>query len=244
MRVITVVSFLFFAAISALGQAQNAKLKISHLTGDFYVYTTYNDYKGTPYPANGLYVVTNAGVVMIDCPWDSTQNQPLLDSIKAKHHKEVVMVIATHSHEDRTGGLDFLRSKGVKTYTSKKTDDISKITGQQRAEFLITKDTLFTIGQHQFQTYYGGEGHTPDNIVIWFEDAKVLYGGCLVKSTEAYHLGNLADANVAAWTATIKNIQQKFGPPQYVIPGHESWKSKRALQHTLRLIKTELQKKT
>ena len=38
------------------------------------------------------------------------------------------------------------------------------------------------MGQHAFQTYYGGQGHTPDNIVIWFDKEKILYGGCLVKS--------------------------------------------------------------
>lgn len=215
---------------------ENRKLEINHLSGDFYVYTTYRSWGGQPFPANGMYLVTEGGVVLFDSPWDSTQYQPLLDSIKARHQKSVVMCIATHSHEDRTGGLDFLRNKGVKTYTTKLTDEISKVAGAQRAEFLIKEDTVFTVGQHKFQTYYGGAGHTPDNIVIWSEKEKVLYGGCLIKSTEANDLGNLSDAKLEDWPTTIRSIQQKFRKPRYVIPGHQGWSDKRSLGYTLKLL--------
>ncbi len=146
------------------------------------------------------------------------------------------MCISTHFHEDRTAGLEFYRRKGIKTYTTKQTDELSKIRNEKRAEFLIYKDSIFTVGQHKFQTYYGGQGHSPDNIVIWFDKEKILYGGCLVKSTEAEDLGNLSDANVKAWATTIENIQQKFISPNFIIPGHLDWHSNKSLTHTLLLI--------
>jgi metallo-beta-lactamase class B len=105
-------------------QAQGDKLTITHLTGDFFVFTTWRMLGDIRFPANGLYLVTNQGVVMIDTPWDTTQFQPLLDSIEVKHKKSVVLCIATHSHEDRTAGLEFLGNKGIKTYTSSLTDEI------------------------------------------------------------------------------------------------------------------------
>lgn len=182
-------------------------------------------------------MVTDEGVVMIDTPWDSTQFQPLLDSIKARHHKNVIMCIATHSHEDRTGGLEFLKQQGIQTYTTKLTDEISRKRNGVRAESLIEKDTTFTIGQHTFQTHYPGKGHTADNIVIWFEKDKILYGGCLVKSTEATDTGNLADANVKEWETTIKKIQKTYPKPNYIIPGHQGWTSTNSLNHTLQLIR-------
>lgn len=98
------------------------------------------------------------------------------------------------------------------------------------------KDSSFTVGQHVFQTYYGGAGHSPDNIVIWFDKEKILYGGCLVKSTEADDLGNLSDANPEEWAKTIKKIQQKFKNPNDIIPGHLDWSSNKSLVHTLDLI--------
>jgi metallo-beta-lactamase class B len=243
MRELLILSILFFSMADASGQTPNRSLIISLLTGDFYVYTTYGSYKGEPVPSNSMYLVTSKGVVLFDTPWDSTQFQPLLDSIKIKHNKDVVLCISTHFHDDRTAGLEYYRLKGIKTYTTDRTDELSKARNDKRAEFLMYKDTTFTIGQHSFQTYYGGQGHTPDNIVVWFDKEKILYGGCLVKSTEAEDLGNLSDANVKEWPATIKNIRRKFGNPDYIIPGHQDWHNKESLAHTLDLIRQYEEKK-
>ena len=157
---IFIFSISLFSFVNSFAQAQKPKLQISHLTANFYVFTTYNLYKGNSVSANGMYLVTNSGVVMFDSPWDTTQFQPLLDSIKAKHNKVVVICIATHSHKDKTAGLEFLKERGVKTFTTKQTDDISKRKGEKRAAFLMEKDTVFSVGQYKFQTYWAGQGHT------------------------------------------------------------------------------------
>ncbi len=217
-------------------QTPSPALLISHLIGDFYVYTTYGIYKNSPVPSNSMYMVTSKGVVLFDTPWDSTQFQPLLDSIKLKHDKEVVLCISTHFHGDRTAGLEYYRKKGIKTFTTVQTDGLSKKGGNKRAEFLMYKDTVFKVGEHSFQTYYGGQGHSPDNIIIWVPKEKILYGGCLVKSTDADDLGYLGDANVKEWPTTIKNIQQRFVHPVYIIPGHDGWSSNQSLIHTLNLL--------
>lgn len=161
---ILLVLLLSFSHLSA--QENQPALEIKKLTGDFYIYTTYHVYKGTPFPSNSMYLVTGKGVLMFDTPWDSTQFQPLLDSIKARHNKPVVMCIATHSHADRTAGLAFLKDKGINTYTTTYTDEQSAANNEKRAEFLISKDTVFTVGEHTFETFYPGKGHAPDNIVI------------------------------------------------------------------------------
>jgi metallo-beta-lactamase class B len=243
MRKFVIFSIFLLSLSGASGQSPNRNLVISHLKGDFYIYTTYGSFKSGLVPSNSMYLVTTKGVVLFDTPWDSTQFQPLLDSIKIKHNKEVVLCISTHFHEDRTAGLEFYRRVGIKTYTSALTDSMSKTRNEKRAEFLIQNDTIFTMGQYIFRTYYGGQGHSPDNIIIWFDKEKILYAGCLVKSTEADDLGNLSDANIKAWTATIKNIQHNFKNPKYIIPGHLDWHSKESLTHTLHLIQQNEEKK-
>jgi metallo-beta-lactamase class B len=232
-----IANVLALSSMYSLAQETRKNLEIHHLTGDFYVFTTYNLYKGNRIPANGMYAIANDGAILIDAPWDTTQFQPLRDSIKARHDKDVVLHIATHFHEDRTAGLEFYSLHGARTYTTRKTDELSKQRGMKRAEFLINKDTTFSVGQYSFQTYYPGEGHTPDNIVIWFEKEKVLYGGCLIKSVQDTSLGNLADANVNTYAATLENVQRKFIKPKFIIPGHNSWKDIRSLEHTLRMAK-------
>jgi metallo-beta-lactamase class B len=232
-----IIFFIFLISIfRADCQMPTPALLISHLTGDFYVYTTYGMYKNNPVPSNSMYMITSKGVVLFDTPWDSTQFQPLLDSIKMKHGKDVVLCVATHFHSDKTAGLEYYRRKGIKTFTTVLTDELCKKGDYKRAEFLMYKDTVFTVGNHSFQTYYGGPGHSPDNIVIWVPSEKILYGGCLVKSTEADDLGYLGDANVKEWSTTIKNIQQRFINPNYIIPGHLDWSGNKSLSHTLELI--------
>ncbi len=240
MRKLTSIILFLVAVSNNFGQSKNSPLPISHLTGDFYVYKTFHDYDGTLISANAMYVVTDKGVVLFDAPWDKKQFQPLLDSIKAKHNKDVIMLFGTHSHEDRAGGFDFYRKKGIKTYSGKLTDDILKSKNEPRAEFVIPNDTTFTVGQYKFEVYYPGKGHAPDNIVVWFGKDKILYGGCFIKSAEAKDLGYLGDADVKEWEKSIKKVQLKFKNPKYVIPGHDGGTTNKSIDHTLKLVKEYL----
>lgn len=223
---------------TAFGQNETQRLTISHLTKNFYIYTTFGDAgNGYMFPANGMYLVTVKGVVLFDTPWDTTQFQPLLDSIKTRHNLNVIMCISTHFHNDRTAGLNYYKQKGIRTFTTKQTDDLSKEKNEPRAEYLIYQDTTFNLGQNSFETFYPGKGHSPDNIVIWFGKEKILYGGCFIKSTETESPGNLSDANINEWIISVKRVQAKFDKPNYIITGHQDWTSKNSLTHTLKLLK-------
>lgn len=224
-----------FVNLHLLAQEQQ-QLHIQHLTDNFYVYSTYKDFNGTEFPSNSMYLVTQNGVVLFDTPWDDTQFQPLLDSIYSKHNKKVILAIATHYHDDRTAGLEFLRQNEIKTYSSQLTYDLCKQHNEKQAAFSFVNDTTFNVGNYKFETYYAGEGHTKDNIVIWFDDYQILYGGCLVKSTQVENLGNVTDANLEEWSLTIEKIMKKYPCRKFVIPGHFGWPNNKGLEHTLKLL--------
>ncbi|MDP1974314.1 MAG: hypothetical protein Q8J87_15160, partial [Sediminibacterium sp.] len=114
--------FLFVICTTTLSAQADKKLLIEPLTGNFYVYTTYNTYQESKVRANGVYLVTKKGVVLFDTPWDTTQFQPLLDSIYSRHQKKVIMAFATHWHSDKTAGLEYYKQLGIKTYTTQFTD--------------------------------------------------------------------------------------------------------------------------
>ena len=237
MRTIILTTTFIFLLTNIFGQSNEAKLKITPLTGDFFIYTTYSTYEGSRLPANGMYLITNDGVVLFDTPWDTTQFQSLLDSIKSKHKKSVNLCIATHWHSDRTEGLEYYRQQGIKTYTTILTDELSKKNNKKRAEFLMTKDTVFNLGQYSFETYYPGEGHTADNIIVWFGKQKILYGGCLIKGADAEDLGYLGDANVEAYETTLKRVQKKCPAPKFIIVSHSDWNNINSLKHSIKLAK-------
>lgn len=231
-------ALLLSCTVGASVRAQHG-FRIEHLTGEFYVYTTYKDISGAPYPSNSMYVLTDSGIVMIDTPWDITETDRLVDSISKRHSKPVIACIVTHFHDDRTAGLRILSDRGIQTYSSYQTWLWCDKRKEPMADHYFVKDTIFRFGNHTIHTYYPGPGHAPDNIVIWFPGEKILYGGCLVKSVEVQGLGNLEDASLQEWPRSIKKVAKKYPHPQWVIPGHYGWSDGSALTHTLRLLRAQ-----
>lgn len=214
----------------------NAQLDFKKISDSSYVFTTYQTYQETRISAHGLLKITSGGVVMIDTPWDTTQFQPLLDSIDRKFHKKVLMVISTHWHEDRTAGLDYYKKKGIATYSTYATRNLCRENNLTQAQYTFEGDTTFNSYNTVFETYYPGAGHSSDNIVVYFPKDKLLVGGCFVKSTEATDLGNLSDANIGMWRVSAKTLIKKYPKVKTVIPGHQKMTpGKKALKHTLKL---------
>ncbi len=233
---IFIIMLTFSSSSSLLKSKEHIPLYIRQLTDSSYVFITFQDVNGTPYPSNGMYFLTGEGVVMLDTPWDTNQVKPLLDSIQAKHNQKVKLCISTHSHDDRTIGLEILRKYGVRTYTSFMTDSLCKVNGDKRAEFHFLKDTTFNFGGLGFETYYPGVGHSKDNLVIWVPDLKMLYGGCLIKSDVAYNMGNVEGADIDSWIVTMNKLITKYPKAKYVVPGHFKYGNFTTLQHTLDLL--------
>lgn len=79
-----------------------------------------------------------------------------------------------------------------------------------------------------------GEGHTADNIIAYFPDEKVLFGGCLVKGAKAGR-GNLNDANVAEWSKTVLKVKTKYPEAEVIIPGHGKARGQELLDYTIEM---------
>jgi len=248
-RLMLVIAIAFLFSSNAAAQSNKPGMQIAKLTNNFYVYTTYNKFGNKYYGSNSMYVLSEKGAILIDTPWNESELQPLLDSIKRKHNKEVVMCISTHWHDDRTAGLEYYKSVGIKTYTSLYTHQLSlENKGIPLAEFHFEKDTSFHVNNIEFECFYPGAGHSMDNIVIWFPESKVLYGGCLIKSAKALNLGNYADGSVTDWPNSLKRVQERYPNPEFIIPGHGNWKSTKAIERSLKLLdehfKNELDENT
>lgn len=236
--------FIYFSLLLCLYLSgysqQSAGIPTHQVTENTFVYTTYRNIDGTLIPSNALYVTTEVGIVMIDTPWDTTLFQPLLDTMLRKHGQSPILCISTHFHTDRTCGVEFLNQKGVKTYASTHTLQLCKERNEKIPAFGFSKDTLFRCGDYTFRTYFPGPGHSPDNIVVWIDKAKLLYGGCLIKSTENNSPGNLEDASPSSWLKAMKLLQKKFPNPDYVIPGHYSWANPHSIKHTIQILRLYL----
>jgi len=159
---------LMLLALQAAAFAQKVAkaLDIAKLKEDFYVYTTYGSLDdGSRFPSNSMYIVTGAGVVMIDVPWDTTQMLPLLDTIERRHGQKVIACISTHFHADRTAGLDMLHARGIPTYAIERTRVLSRGREGRMPQHTLPEDTTFRAGRHRIRVFYPGPGILP--ITSW-----------------------------------------------------------------------------
>lgn len=217
------------------------KISITPLTSKVYVHQSYKILDGEPFPSNGLIIATTENVILVDAAWDNSQTEQMLKWIDSNLGKKVGLAIISHSHDDRIGGIKTLQAAGVRVISTKQTADRAEKDGFPRPEAIIPmRDSSFVIGKTSMETFYPGKGHSPDNIVVWLPGQKVLFGGCLVKSTEAAGLGNTADASLDDWPATIQKLVEKYKDALFIIPGHQGWKGD-PLKHTLQLLKNRSQ---
>jgi metallo-beta-lactamase class B len=230
---------LFFLCITYFCPAQSRKklkLKITPLTSEIYVHTSYKMLGGAPFPSNGLIVNTTDGVVLIDTGWGEKPTRQLLEWIEENLRQPVAYCIVTHSHDDRLGGIEVLRNRNIRVLSTRPTATKAVRAGFPSPEGILPADTTFKVGDTTIRTYYPGPGHTRENITVWFPQEKVLFGGCLVKSNQAKDLGNIADADLYQWPFAIRRLKAVFSDTEVVVPGHQSWNSTSALQHTLDLL--------
>ena len=58
----------------------------------------------------------------------------------------------------------------------------------------------------------------------------------MVKELAATELGNVADASVADWPASLARVEATFARPALVVPGHGAVGDARLLAHTRALL--------
>lgn len=203
---------------------------------NLYIYKTFGVYEDKEYSANSLFLITKKGVVLFDVPWQKTQYQSLIDTIKKRFNLSIIAVFVTHSHSDRAGDLSFYNKKRIKTYATPKTNELLKKEGKVTSSKAIKIGKSYNIGGEKFIIDFLGEGHTVDNVVVWFPKYHVLNGGCLVKSISATDLGFIGEANLKQWPKTIEKLKSKYSIASMMIPGHDEWKGSGHVEHTADLL--------
>lgn len=214
----------------------SAQFELQEITPNIHLFRTYNTYQGNKISANGMIAITKDGAVVIDTPWDPAEYQTLMDTIQIKWAKDVKMIIGTHSHADRAGGFGFYKEKGIETISSKRTDEILQAEQKARASSVFQKDTTINFGGQKIEVVFPGEGHTVDNVVVYFADEKVFFGGCFLKSEGSTDMGYTDESNLATWPSAIKATQKRFKKAKYVLPGHGDGLSHKAFSKTLELL--------
>jgi glyoxylase-like metal-dependent hydrolase (beta-lactamase superfamily II) len=174
---------------------------------------------GIYYPANGLILERDEDAVLIDTTYGPEQAKTLL-AWCARHARPISLAIATHFHNDRTGGIPALRDAGIRTWAHPLTCELARRRGLPVPEPI----DAFSGDHHDMgpylQLYAPGPAHTRDNIVAWLPRQQNLFGGCMIKSTNSPSLGNVADAVLRDWPASVRRVRARYHAAKCVVPGH------------------------
>ena len=211
-------------------------VRVARLAPGLWVHTTTATLGGALIPANGMLLETPDGSILFDTGWNDAQAEVLMAWSRTVLHRPVRRAVVTHFHEDRLGGIGALRRAGVDVRGSEMTRALAERAGTAAPDPIIGLEVEPQSSPAGYEVRYPGPGHTRDNVVIWFPGQQAIFGGCLVKSDTATTVGNVRDADVAAWPRTVAAVRAAYPAVRLVVPGHGRLGGPEALTHTEQLI--------
>jgi glyoxylase-like metal-dependent hydrolase (beta-lactamase superfamily II) len=192
--------------------------------------------------SNAAFVVTRDGVVIFDALGTPELGAAMKRAIAAVTPQPIRVVIISHFHADHFYGLQALAGPDVEVWASTRgraslaapqtqerleqrkrdlwpyVDDQTRLLGPSRwIDFPGGKDFAFERGGMRFRLIDVGGAHSPEDIMLWVEDDRVLLAGDLYFSGRIPFVGN---ADTRSWLATLDLIAPL--KPTVVIPGHGS----------------------
>jgi metallo-beta-lactamase class B VIM len=190
------------------------------------------------FPSNGLIVRDGDGLLLVDPAWGGANTAALLAAIASEIGLPVRRAVSTHFHDDRVAGVDTLAAAGVATLATPLTRRLAAAEGNEVPTYSL--DGLERPGSAVrfglVEVFFPGAGHTRDNLVVYVPGAGVLFGGCAVHEVSRRTAGNVADADVGAWAASIRRVQARYPEARLVVPGHGAPGGPELLDHTIAIV--------
>lgn len=191
--------------------------------------------------ANGLVYIVDSMCLIFDTPFTVKTTVRLLDYLTEDMGLKVNGVIINHFHDDCMAGIDSVHARAIPTYANKRTLALAEQEGLTLPTEKFGKRKRLKIGEEEVINYYPGPGHSPDNIVSYLPAEGVLFGGCMLKSMNGSK-GNLADASLDKWSASIAKVKKHFPEATMLVPGHGKAGGQELLDYTMELFKPETDK--
>jgi metallo-beta-lactamase class B len=204
---------LWFAVAAALGCGHGVELR--PLAPGVWLHVSTQGGVG----ANGLIVEGDRASIVVDSGW-SDADAARLFAFAARRHRPVAALVISHAHDDRIGGAGLAQRRGARLYALPRTIAHARERHQPIPDTPVRDGDSVSIGGADVTLAFVGPGHSDDNLVVWVPGARVLFGGCLVKSAAAQDLGNIKEADLAAWPRAITTLRARFPDAKIVVPGH------------------------
>ncbi len=206
-----------------------AALSLRRLTGPLYLVID-SDYDAT----NSLVYIGTESVTVVGATWTPDTARALARQIGRVTTRPVTAVIDTSPDPEWSGGNAYWKSVGAKIFAVSATDDLLERTWSERnvrasrnhpgypsLPLAAPTDVFadhFQLQNGDLRAFYLGPSHTRGDIFVYFPRERVLDAGSILKP----HLGNLADADLAAYPVTLHRLQGMHLKIRTIIAGHWS----------------------
>jgi metallo-beta-lactamase class B len=227
---------------SAFAQKDEYAINVHRVDTNVFVYHFTIKVDTLAIEANGLIVEGKDSVVVVETPWDLTQTIQLINWVMGHLKKPIGLVIVTHTHPDRLGGLSIMLSDRFPVYGSVLTAQEAVKNGFRPPDYQFLNDTTFHCSGLTVETFYPGSGHIQGNVLVYFSGPDVLVGGSFLKSAKAISLGPVGDTDVGEWLQSLQRLKEKYPHPKIVVPGNGSWEAG-AIETTEKLLQDAVKKK-
>lgn len=188
------------------------------------------------FTSNGIVFIRNGKALIIDTPMDTNKTKDLIEYLSGSMNVQTELFIAGHFHADCVGGIDFIKRNNIRSITGCLTSALSEEHHISKADTCFNDSLIINFHGSTIECFYPGAAHTKDNIVIWFDAEKILFGGCMIKSMKSNTPGNLSDADTASWENSLTNVSKRYVNAEIVVPGHGSPGTKELFEHTIKII--------
>lgn len=200
--------------------------------------------------SNAAFVVTPAGVVVIDALGSPALAIRLIAEIRKVTAQPVTHVIVTHYHADHIYGLQTFKAMGARiiahraalAYLNSETAQLRlEASRQELAPWIDAQTRLIeadewidagkelVVGGVRFQIVPAGPSHTPEDLAIYLPSEKVLFAGDIVFRSRIPYVGQ---ADSRHWIITLDSLL-KFDTT-VIVPGHGvlSYEARKDMQLT------------
>lgn len=188
------------------------------------------------YMSNAGFVVTRDGVVVFDALGTPALGRAMIAAIHAITPQPIRRVIVSHYHADHIYGLQEFKAAGAQIWAHREASRY--LTSGQAEERLVQRrtdlfpwvddrtrvvppdlwldgDFAFRMGGLTFELVHSGGAHSPEDLLMYVVEDRLLYCGDLIFAGRLPFVGN---ADSAGWLAAMDKMIAL--QPAVVVPGH------------------------
>jgi glyoxylase-like metal-dependent hydrolase (beta-lactamase superfamily II) len=235
-RVLILLSVLCLLCVSRLASALDMEFRA--VAPGVYAYigeTGMRTYDNEGMNANSGFIVTDAGVLVVDSGSSWKVAQAIHAAIRRVTDQPVKFVVNTGGQDHRWLGNGYFRAQGAEILAAAPAIDDMNVRGAAQLQALVgeLKDKasgteivlptrtfaqveVLTLGGREIHLLHFGGGHTPGDSIVWLPGDGVLFAGDLVYVDRL--LGVLPFSNATAWLASFAEMERL--QPRVIVPGH------------------------